>query len=218
MNAKDPAYPAPWKPPSPLPVERRTARLVLRYFVPEDAEKLIAALNIERHTYLPWLPWVATDNRDVAEAIFSCVRFRRERERESPTPDNFVVGIFDRATGDVIGGTGLHRVVHAQHEAEIGYWVRADRRGQGLCTEATAGMISWGLTPQSEGGWGFHRVHIRVAGTNAASRRVPEKLGLNKDARLRGDRWVPHVGWDDTLVWSALAEEWDTAADCLKRA
>jgi ribosomal-protein-serine acetyltransferase len=218
MDATDLPTPAPWTPPSPLPVARRTERTVLRYFVPEDAERFLAALNVERHTYLPWLPWVSNDNRSIAEAIFNFERFRRERERAAPTPDNFVIGIFDGGTGDVIGGTGLHRVVHAHHEAEIGYWVRADRRRQGLCAEATAGMISWGLAAQSEGGWGFHRVFIRVAGTNESSQRVPRKLGLNQDGRLRGDRWVPSVGWDDTLVWSVLAEEWDTTADCLRRA
>lgn len=208
--------PPPWAPPAPLPAERRSVRVLLRYFTPDDAGPFLAALNVDRHTYLPWLPWVADDNRTTAEAIFNFERFRRERERSSPAPDNFVIGIFDTASGDVIGGTGLHRVVHAEHEAEIGYWVRADRRGRGLCTEATASMISWALAPQAAGGWGLHRVHIRVAGSNQSSRRVPEKLGLHQDGALRSNRWVAGAGWDDTLIWSVLADEWDVNADRLR--
>lgn len=209
---------APWTPPAPLPAERRTPRLTLRYWTPDDAPAMLAALNVERHTYLPWLPWVGVDNRTVAEVIFNIERFKRERERVSPPPDNFIMGIFDAATGDVVGGTGLSRVIHAHHEAEAGYWIRADRRGEGLCPEATAAIISWALTPQDVGGWGFHRVHIRTAGRNTASARVPTKLGLRREACLRGERWVPTIGWDDTLVWGVTVDEWDTSADRLRAA
>lgn len=217
MLAADEQRPTPWSPPSPLPVERLTARLRLRFFVPEDARSFLGALNVDRHTFLPWLPWVLTDNRTLAEVIFNFERFRRDRERELPVPDDFVIGVFDRASGEVVGGTGLHRIIHAAHEAEIGYWVRADRRGEGLCTEATAGLISWAFTDQKDGGWGFRRVHIRCAERNLASQRVPAKLGLKQEATLRAHRWAPEHGWVDTLAWGVLADEWDCEADALKR-
>jgi ribosomal-protein-serine acetyltransferase len=210
-----PERPAPWSPPSPYPAPRRTARLLLRFWAPEDAPSFLAALNIERDSFLPWLPWVADDNRNLAEVMFNFERFRRERERTAPPPGDFTLGVIDAATGQAVGGTGFARLAHAHHEAEIGYWIRADRRGHGLCPEATAAMISWGLTPQSEGGWGFHRVHIRVAGSNAVSRRVPEKLGLRHEACLRSERWVNSIGWDDTHVWGVVAGEWDTTNDRL---
>lgn len=170
---------------------------------------MFAAIESDRASLHPWLPWAMTDNRTVYECTFQIERFKRERERTSPPADNFVLGIFDRRTGEVIGGTGLHRVVHATHQAEIGYWVRADRRRQGLCTEAVAGLLTWAFAPQSGGGWGLRRIEIFCAGSNAASQRVPRKLGLRQEVHKRADRWVPGIGWDDTLRWGVLAHEWN---------
>ena len=117
---------------------------------------------------------------------------------------------------ELVGGTGLHRVQPAHHEAEIGYWIRAPLRQRGLCTEAVAGLLTWAFTPQARGGWGFRRVHIRCAGANAASARVPGKLNLPFEARHAQERWVTGVGWQDTLVWGVLAEQWDLATSSLR--
>lgn len=217
MTAPEQDIPAPWLPPVPLPESRETSRLVLRYFTPEDAPSMVAAIDADRASMLPWLPWVRTDNRTVAEGIYSVERFRRDRARTSPPPDDFVIGIFDRATGEVLGGTGLHRIAPAAYEAEIGYWVHPGRRRQGICSEAVAALLSWAFLAKEQGGWGLRRIHIRCAGANTASRRVPAKLGLTQEATLRQERWIPGIGWDDTLVWGVLADEWDTENDRLRR-
>ncbi len=197
----------PWTPPSPLPEQWRTPRLVLRWWQQSDAPALFEAISADRATFLPWLPWVNAEHQALHETVFSIEKMKRERA--APGTTDFTVAIIDGATGAVVGGTGLHRIQAAHHEAEVGYWVRAPLRGRGLCTEATAGMLSWAFTPQSSGGWGFHRVHIRCAGSNGASARVPEKLGLRKEACLVKERWVKDAGWEDTLVWGVLADEWD---------
>lgn len=176
---------------------------------------MLDALNADRASFLPWLPWVLADNRTLDECSAAIERFRIKADRQDPPADDFVIGIFDRASGLPLGGTGLHRIVHAWHEAEIGYWIRPDRRAQGLCTEAVAGLISWAFTPHERGGWGLRRLHIRCAGRNAASQRVPAKLGLRHEARLVRERWTDGLnspipsGWDDTLVWGVVTEEWD---------
>jgi ribosomal-protein-serine acetyltransferase len=202
--------PLPWKPPRPLPNRCLTPRTVLRFWELSDARSMFEALEVDRQSMLPWLPWVQHDNQSVEECIFHIERFKRAREEEDA--GDFVIGIFDRETGEAIGGTGMHRVIHHAHQAEIGYWVRADRRGQGLCTEATAHLISWCFTPAEEGGWGFRRIEIQCAAGNTASRRVPEKLGLRKEVELKEARWVDGLGWHDTLAWGVLTYEWDRAA------
>src|SRR6185503_2172649 len=102
--------PPPWRPPSPLPQHFQTERLVLRYFMPEDAESLLAALGVDRASLVPWMPWALTDNRTPPETYFTIERARRDRERTDPPADNFLIGMFDRATNDVIGGPGFHRM------------------------------------------------------------------------------------------------------------
>jgi RimJ/RimL family protein N-acetyltransferase len=46
---------------------------------------------------------------------------------------------------------------------------------------------------------------------------VPEKLGLRRELAARADRWVPGFGWDDSLGWGVLAEEWNCSRDSLAR-
>jgi len=191
-----------------------TDRLVIRYWQAEDAPGMLEALSVERALFLPWLPWTLVDNRTLVECIYQIEKNRRERE--APATDNVVLGFFDRKTGEAVGGTGFHRMSHPWHTAEIGYWVRADRRGQGLCTEAVRAVISWGFRAQAEGGWGFRRMTIFCASLNLASQRVPEKLGLRRELHAHGERWIDGIGWSDSLGWGVLAEEWDCKAGAIR--
>jgi RimJ/RimL family protein N-acetyltransferase len=204
--------PAPWTPPgSSLKASFELEGITLRYWTADDAPGILEALRTDRASYLPWLPWVAIDNRNLAEVTFNVERFRRDRERIAPVPDDFVLGIFDSLSGEPLGGTGFHRIRHAWHEAEVGYWVRADRRGLGVCTRATRAALSWGFTPQRDGGWGFRRVKICCASANAASRRVPEKIGLRLESHVKAERWLDGMGWSDSLQFGVLSSEWDRA-------
>ena len=212
--------PSPWTPPlgvsagDPFTWERDG--LVLRFWESADAAALFEAIDIDRASFLPWLPWVRTDNRSVEDCLATVERMRVRRTRMEPTADDFTLGVFDARTGTALGGIGLHRVVHSAHEGEIGYWVRPDRRGEGICTRTVASLLSWAFTAQRDGGWGLRRVHIRCAASNLASQRVPRKLGLREEARLVQERWVDMIGWEDSLVWGVLEREWDSARGALK--
>lgn len=201
-----PTQPAAWTVPAPLPQQLETDRLRLRFWEARDAAGMLAALDADRSSYLPWLPWVEVDNLNHEQCVYNIERFRRRRAE--PGCDDFVIGIFEKASDVPLGGTGLHRIQAAWHEAEIGYWIDPRSRGKGLCAEAVAGLIGWAFRPQDRGGWGLRRIHIRCAAANRASAAVPRRLGLTQEATLRKERWVPGVGWDDTLAFSALAAEW----------
>lgn len=201
--------PPPWSAPTPLPGRFETNRLTLRSFQPEDGPGIYHAIEVDRTSFLPWLPWVLTHNRTIAECVTSIEERTAKRAVPDPLADDFVIGIFDGQTGGVLGGTGLHRINLAAYEAEIGYWIRPDRRREGLCAEAVAGLITWAFQAPSAGGWGLRRIHIRCAGSNVSSQHIPSKLGLRMEGRLRHTRWTESFGWDDTLIWGVLAEEWD---------
>lgn len=193
--------PARWEIPQPLPSNLQTPRMNIRWWVADDAPAMLAAINADRTAMKPWLDWADTDNRTLAECHYNIERYRRTREKGDSL--DFALGLFDRKTGDPVGGTGYHRIDADTHQAEIGYWIRADRQRTGLATEATAAMITWGFQV-----WGFRRIEIRCAADNTASRRVPEKLGLRCEMHLKQHRWVEGVGYTDTLGFAALAEEW----------
>jgi len=182
--------------------------VLLRYWQPADAAAMFEALSIDRSSFLPWLPFVENDNRTVEECGAAIERFRGERERIDPPAVDFVIAIFDAPSGEVVGSTGVTRIVRAAHEGEIGYWIRADRRRQGLCQEAVAALVTWAFRTPADGGWGLRRIHIRCAGRNVPSATVPRRLGFVHEATLRKDRWVNGIGWDDTLVFGMLRDEW----------
>lgn len=197
--------PPPWTRPSPLPGPIQTPRLKIRWYRPEDARALHEAVAADREALLPWLPWARKDHGSVEESRFTIEGFARRLQRGAL--DDFVLAIFDRGTQTLLGGTGLHRIDHAAHEAEIGYWIRGGRQGEGFATEATAGLISSAFRD-----WGFRRIRICCAEANVASQRVPEKLGLPLEGRARKLRYVDGIGWDDHLTYGVLAEDWDPEA------
>jgi RimJ/RimL family protein N-acetyltransferase len=214
-NPSAPAWSAPpWLPPFAATTEHfatTASRIRLRPWRLDDAPALLDAFA-DPAPYLPWLPFARDANRTLDACRESILRFAALRARTDPPADDFTFAIADRATDTPLGSTGLHRIVHAAHEAEIGYWLHPAHRAQGLATHAVATLISWAFTPQHTGGWGLRRIHIRCAAANAPSHAIPRRLGLTLEARHRLDRWVPTRGWDDTLVFAVLSSEWDCDA------
>ena len=186
--------PTPWTRPEPLPGPIETERLIVRL-------------------YRPWMVWAREDHHEEADSIYYVERVRRAAAK--PNCTSFHMVMLDRATGEVIGGTGLEDLSTGLHRAEIGYWVRAERQGQGICTEAVGALISSALGPRTEGGWGLRRIIIHNAVDNVASRRVCQKLGLRLEGRLRRARYLGPEGVDgapgytDLVLFGVLSDEWD---------
>lgn len=208
--------PPPWKPPAASRCEKYEFEgLLIRYWRPEEAPAFLEAINEDRASFLPWLPWMKSDNRTLAEVTYNLERFRRERE--GPGAAHYSMGVFDASSGAVVGGTGLVRVHADRHESEIGYWVRPATRGKGACTRLLRGVLTWGFTPQEAGGWGFRRLVVKCAAANLPSRRVPEKVGLRLESSTRSESWLDGLGWTDGLSFGVLRDEWDLAGACIKR-
>jgi RimJ/RimL family protein N-acetyltransferase len=184
-----------------------TRRLSVRPWEHRDAPGLLSAIESDRNSLLPWLPWAATDNRDLPECHYTIEEFRRTMA--TPECDMYVFGIFERATGMALGGAGFHRLDRRGHGAEIGWWMRADRRGEGFVTEAVSGLVTLLLRPARDGGWGFRRCFAYSAADNEPSLAVARRLGLREEGHFLRDRWLDGLGWRDTVLFAVLAEEWD---------
>ena len=196
-----------WNPPSPIPVEITTDRLCIPPYVSDDADALFAAIEADRASYLPWLPWVRVDNRTVGECHYNIERFRRDAT--TPIATEYTYGVFRLDDGGLIGGVGFRPKDPGLHVAEVGYWVRPDGRGRGYCTEFTGHMISWLFRGQADGGWGLRRVDILMAADNVASQRIPQKLNMRLELAAVQERYVDDVGYHDTRGYGILAAEWD---------
>lgn len=208
----DHARPEPWKPSSPPPSRLETPGLVIRPYEESDAPSLFSAIDATRSVLLPWIPWAADQHMTVDDSLHSIRRFAAARadctNHEHNSTVGFALGVFDRATGALVAGTGFNRIDFPAHEAETGYWVHIDHQRRGVATEVTAAMLTWAFTPQDQGGWGFRRVRIFAAADNTASCAIPGKLGLREECRFVKHRWTDGLGWTDTIGWGVLADEW----------
>lgn len=199
-----------WEAPNPVRVELETDRLTIRPYRLSDADEVFGVIHSSMSHLTPWMPWapthtgLAVTTKYIAEQIIALTA--------GPKFTNIGIGIFEKDTGDFVGGTGVHDVRRDTASCETGYWIRHDRVGRGYATEACARVLSWALGDQSTGGLGLRRVRIYCSSANRASSRVPEKLGLAPEVRQREDYYIEGIGPTDRLGWGVMAGEWDTAS------
>jgi [ribosomal protein S5]-alanine N-acetyltransferase len=140
-----------------------TPRLILREFVPADADALACVISDpETMRFYP----VPYDRAGVEEWI------ARNRRRYAEHGHGLWAMIL-KSTHELIGDCGLTiQAVDGANEVEIGYHVRRDHWGQGLATEAARACRDYG----------FRRPVTRLVSIirteNIPSRRVAEKNGM----------------------------------------
>jgi RimJ/RimL family protein N-acetyltransferase len=90
--------------------------------------------------------------------------------------------LVERESGELVGRAGLNYPADWP-DLEVGWLMKADRRGRGYATEAGAASVRWAFDEL-----GADHVISLIAKENAASRRVAEKLGGRPEgtATLRG--------------------------------
>lgn len=175
-----------------------TERLVIRCWEPKDAPLLKHAVDCSIEHLSPWLPWARHEPQTLEEKIELLRGFRGRYDLNQ----DFVLGIFDKDESQVLGGTGFHPR-HGQNEQELGYWVRADRAGEGIITEAVAALLHVGFAIE-----GFARLEIRCEPKNLASAAIPRKLGFTHEGTLRKKNLAGMENLRDTMVWGLLREEY----------
>jgi RimJ/RimL family protein N-acetyltransferase len=106
--------------------------------------------------------------------------------------------VTDAGSGRVLGSIGLGGPVDGI--CEIGYWLRADARGQGVTTRALVLLSRAALDRE-----GVERVQLRADVENASSRKVAEKAGFRLEGVLRSAHWNPRLGRrQDWAMYSLL--------------
>ena len=84
---------------------------------------------------------------------------------------NITYGITLCESNELVGAMGL--VSKSREEAELGYWIGRDYRGNGYCAEAAEKLLDFGFREL-----GLDRVIARHLENNPASGRVMEKCGM----------------------------------------
>jgi ribosomal-protein-serine acetyltransferase len=140
--------------------------LVLRRWVPSDAEALGRAVAESVEHLRPWMAWIAEEP----------VPVERRRARIAEWAEawraggDVLLGVFYE--GLIAGGCGLHRRL-GPGGLEIGYWIHPSFLRRGLATR-TARL----LTDAAFAVPGIDRVEIHHDKANLASAGVPRKLAF----------------------------------------
>lgn len=146
-------------------VELRTPRLLLRPFVPEDAEALYLLRSDERVMAMIGRPRTST----FADAVALIERTRADQEASRAV--SWAVQLAGASA--MCGTIGLYRPSWEHHRVEVGYLLHPKHWGQGLMGEALRAVVDLAFER-----YGFHSMEAITDPRNTASRRLLEKNGF----------------------------------------
>lgn len=178
-----------------LPAIRlNTARLSLRPPATSDVDAVFAIYaDPQVARYLSRPPWTETE-----QAHAWLTRMRAEQEQATALQLMLQRDLDDR----VIGTCTLFKLDFDNCRAEIGYTLASDYWGHGYMHEAVVAMLDHGFDALK-----LHRVEADIDPRNEPSARVLDRLGFQKEGRLR-QRWQVAGEITDSDIYGLLAPEW----------
>lgn len=159
-------------------------RLALRTVEPADHE------FVARH-------W----NRPSVRRGFARSEPRTEADVAEFLADDSAVHFLASRDGDPVGFAWLFAIDDVAGRAELGYWVAPDEQGEGYATEIATLCVRYAFEDR-----GLHKLSARVIDWNDASRRVLEKVGFEREGRLR-DHYFVEGEYVDADLYAILADD-----------
>ena len=138
------------------------------------------------------MPW-AHENYSIKEARDFLKRCPKGWKKDAEL--NFK--ITDPKDGSLVGMCGF-RIDNENHRANLGYWIRTSKTGQGVATAATVLLAKWGFRVVQ-----LRRIEITVATGNQRSQRVAEKSGAHREGVLRNLLYM-HDRSHDAVMYSLI--------------
>lgn len=161
-----------------LPERIESARLLIRVAKPGDGRAFNHAVLESRSELAPWIGWV-TPAPTLEQSEFDC---RRAYARFLLNED-LMVFFFDKHSGALVGGSGLHGADWTTRTFEVGYWSRTGYGGKGLITEGVRALSDHALREL-----GAHRVFLTCDDQNIRSWRLAERAGFRLEGILVNER------------------------------
>lgn len=175
-------------------ISLNTERLCLRLPAANDAEAVYAIYaDAQVARYLSRPPWT-----EIEQAHAWLARMREEQARASALQLMLQRHDDDR----VVGTCTLFKLDFDNCRAEIGYTLASEFWGQGYMHEALVALLDHGFDALK-----LHRVEADIDPRNEPSARVLDRLGFQKEGRLR-QRWQVAGETSDSDIYGLLAPEW----------
>ncbi len=176
-----------------------TERLVLRRYTRDDIPDVLGLASDPSFARLisKNIPATEEEIRKYIDLQISYQPFEKDKV--------FELAVERKEDGKVIGLLGMIR--RDPEQGEIGWGLGVEYRSQGYATEAARALMEYGFHSL-----GLHRIYADTSTDNLPSWRIMERLGMRREALLRGAIYKEGV-WLDQYIYGMLADEWrDTGA------
>lgn len=171
-----------------------SVRLTLRPFAPQDAESCLRnwAADEEIYRYLSAQPQTADEVREWLSSA----------DEAYADPCTYYWAIEETHSGEVVGELFVDNFGTSSRRCEMDWKIGTAFQGNGYAAEAARAAIEYLIREV-----GFHRIEAKCCTENTASERVMQKLGMNKEGKLRERFYSKDGRWYDSVEYSLLAHD-----------
>ena len=156
------------------------------------AEELFNLIDKNRSYLRKWLPFVDNTLQVSDSKAFLEVVATPEHAELNPV---FLI----RYHGELVGLVGFKDTDLDNRRTEIGYWLAEDFQHKGIMTRCVRSLVQFAYEER-----GLHRIQIRCAVDNHASKRIPVRLGFQKEGIERDGELLSDGRFTDLEVYSVL--------------
>jgi RimJ/RimL family protein N-acetyltransferase len=149
--------------------------VTIRPFLADDAGPLFEAISESLPQLCTWLTWCQPDH-----SLDDCIAYILKSQADWQRGDQFNFGAFDALTHQLLGSVALNQINRAHNYANLGYWVRTSRAGQGIATASLKLIAKFAFSALH-----FTRLEIVVPIGNRPSQRTALKAGASLEGSLR---------------------------------
>jgi RimJ/RimL family protein N-acetyltransferase len=150
-------------------------RVTIRPLRPNDTELLFEAISESLPQLCTWLTWC-----NPGYTVVDCTAYILKSQQDWQKGEQFNFGTFDAKTNALLGSVALNQVNRAHNLANLGYWIRTSKAGQGLATASVKLIAQFAFQTL-----GLTRLEMVVPVGNAASQRTALKAGATLEGTLR---------------------------------
>lgn len=183
-----------------LPDEITGERVLLRPYRAGDGKALWEAIEESRQKLQPWRPYEHSPVAPTQDEVEAYVQGEREKWNQR---EYLSMSIWEKETGQYLGGVGLYGIRWEVPSFQIGYWLRASAEGKGYMTEAGRLLCDCAFQVL-----GAQLVEIRCDRRNVRSAGIPRRLGFLLDTTPENQSRNPQGELVDDLVFSMTSDRY----------
>ncbi|MER2063452.1 MAG: GNAT family protein [Alkalibacterium sp.] len=167
----------------------------------QDTADVFDLIDRSREQLRKWMTWV--DEVQSADDVEKVTR-RQLLQFVKKEAMHFLI----LYKGEVAGTISLKEIDWSIRSAEIGYWLGSEYTGKGIMTRAVEAMLTYAFEELK-----LHKVEIWAAEENKKSRRIPDRLGFEKEGVRRDDELIDGT-YVTMVIYGILEDEWRAGKTC----